>query len=47
MLSKINEFTLQKELKNFMTKMCFGQKSKNTTTTKQKAYIKILAKAGN
>ena len=27
--------------------MCFGQKIKNTTTTKQKVNIKILARAGN
>jgi len=36
MLSIVNALTLQKELHIFMTKMCFRQKSKTTTTTKLK-----------
>jgi len=41
MLSILNELTFQKELQNFVKKiiMCFGpfgQKSKTSTTTKQK-----------
>ena len=35
MLSLLYESTLQKELPHFMTNNVFGQKSKNTITTKQ------------
>ena len=47
MLSILNTLTLQKKLQNFVTKMYFRQKSKNSTTTKQKIYIIILARARN
>jgi len=45
--SVLNELTLQKELHDFETNSVFGQKCKNTATTKQKIKHKILARAGN
>jgi len=36
MLSIVDALTLQKELHIFLTKMCFRQKSKTTTTSKLK-----------
>jgi len=48
MLSMLNKLILKKRIANFGDKYCvFGQKSKNTTTTKQKSNIKTLAGAGN
>jgi len=44
MLSILNELTLQKEWKQVMAKMCFGLKSKNTTTKSQQ--IKSLPEPG-
>ena len=43
----LNKLTLQKELQNVVQLMCFGQKGKNSTTTKQKIKIKTLTTAGN